>query len=77
MRRTAPSSASRPALTCRGLFLLGASLLALACGSGDEPQVARLTLDGVSCAPGAAACGNDCVDLSSNAQHCGACENAC
>jgi hypothetical protein len=58
--------------------LLTASLLAVACGSGeDEPEVARLTLDGVRCAPGAAACGDDCVELASNAQHCGACDIAC
>ena len=63
MRRTAPSSASRPALVWRELFLLTASLFALACGDADEPEVARLTLDGVRCAPGAAACGSDCVEL--------------
>src|SRR3954464_10991936 len=77
MRRTAPSSTSRLGLARRGLSLLMASLMALACGSAEQPDVARLTLDGARCAPGAVACGNDCVELSSSAEHCGACDVAC
>ena len=57
-------------------MLLGAALLG--CGSDDEgPRVAYVTLSGVPCMDGAVACGDDCAQLSSSVEHCGACGNAC
>jgi hypothetical protein len=44
--------------------------------AGGHPQDASLA-DGNTCPSGLAACSDDCVDTTSNPDHCGACANAC
>ena len=46
-----------------------------------EPDVGPETVDGMrpegGCLPDRAECGDECPDLSSSVEHCGACDNAC
>jgi hypothetical protein len=89
MRRHGPRSGSRSrfesitrwALGARHprwpvALLLAAWVAGLAC-SKAEPEVARTTLSGERCLDDEVACGNDCTQLASSAEHCGACDVAC
>ena len=60
----------------RSIFGATALLLAVAgtaCSDEGEPGESS----GPSCAPGDTACGDACVDVSSDPRHCGGCGNAC
>lgn len=49
-------------------------------GAGGAPDVASASASsssGMMCNPGMTACGNECVDLSSNPAHCGSCTVDC
>jgi hypothetical protein len=62
------------------VVLLACALVGGLLGCGKSSESARLALrttTGETCHDGAAACGDACVQLSSSADHCGSCENAC
>src|SRR4051812_47036095 len=61
-------------------LLIACALVAGLLGCGKSSESARLALrttTGETCHDGAVACGDACAQLSSSADHCGSCDNAC
>ena len=61
------------------LALLTAPLALTACSDDDDSNVDETDTDvpDDDCEPGFRLCGEECVDTTSSALHCGACDNAC
>ncbi|WP_437835320.1 MXAN_6577-like cysteine-rich protein [Sorangium sp. So ce1153] len=59
----------RPTLSSAALLLVAGVVVAASCAEGDDEPSA--------CADGQSQCDGECVDTQANAEHCGACDNAC